>query len=96
VNVEVRLFATLATFLPSEARLAGATVVDVPDRSTVGDVAAALGIPVGMPRVALVNGLEAGEGQGLAAGDVLTLFPPLAGGARRPGGGRRWLDRSPR
>lgn len=81
MNVEVRLFATFAAFLPSEARVAGATLVEVPDRSTVADVAVALGIPGGMSRVVLVNGLEAAEGHKLAAGDVVTLFPPLAGGA---------------
>jgi molybdopterin converting factor small subunit len=96
VNVEVRLFATFAAFLPSEARVAGATTVELPDRSTVADVAAALGIPGGMSRVALVNGHEAVEGHRLAAGDVVTLFPPLAGGSTRRAGRQRLLDQSPR
>jgi molybdopterin converting factor small subunit len=96
VNVEVRLFATLTAFLPFEARGAGATVLDLPDRSTVADVAAALGIPAGMSRVALVNGREAAEGQGLTAGDVVTLFPPLAGGVSARQGGRRLRGRSRR
>jgi len=80
VKVEVRLFATLAAFLPLEARPAGVTVVDVPVDSTVADLATVLGIPEAVARVTLVNASAAGDGHRLAAGDVVTLFPPLAGG----------------
>ena len=80
MKVEVRLFATLAAFLPPEARPAGSTVVDVPADSTVADLATVLGIPRAVARVTLVNDREAGEAHPLAAGDMVTLFPPLAGG----------------
>lgn len=80
MNVEVQLFATLAQFLPPQSD-SGRAVLDVPDGSTVGDVAGALGIPAAMPRIALVNGEDADDDLRLAPGDVVTLFPPLAGGA---------------
>lgn len=80
MKVEVQLFATLAQFLPPRSEH-GRAVVDVPDGGTVGDVADALGIPAAMPRIALVNGEDADDGRRLAPGDVVTLFPPLAGGA---------------
>jgi molybdopterin converting factor small subunit len=79
VRVEVRLFATLARYLPQDDR-AGATRLDVADGSTVGDVARALGIPADVSRIVLVNDRDADEDQPLRAGDVVTLFPPLAGG----------------
>ena len=78
--VEVRLFATLASYLPPDRQGAGAAVVDVPSGATVNDVAGQLGIPETIARVALVNGQETGLERRLAAGDVVTLFPPLMGG----------------
>jgi molybdopterin converting factor small subunit len=79
VRVEVRLFATLQEFLPPQSR-GGVAVLDVPAGSTAADVASRLGIPPGLERVLLVNGREAQPEGVLAPGDVLDLFPPLAGG----------------
>ena len=83
MRVEVRLFATLARYLP-EDNDAGVARLEVAEGSTVADVARALGIPSELSRIVLVNDRDAPDHQALAAGDVLTLFPPLAGGA---GGG---------
>jgi sulfur-carrier protein len=79
VRVEVRLFATLRSFLPPDSR-DGVVFLDVPDGSTVRDVAKRLGIPPDLERVALVNGLDRTPDTRLDAGDVVTLFPPLSGG----------------
>jgi molybdopterin converting factor small subunit len=82
VRVEVRLFATLARYLPDDHD-AGAAVLEVDEHSTVADVARALGIPAHLSRVALVNDRDATDDRPLTEGDVVTLFPPLAGGAAR-------------
>jgi molybdopterin converting factor small subunit len=79
VKVEIRLFATLAPFLPPNS-VAGAAVVSVPEGGTVAEIAERLGIPAALPRIALVNGEDAAPDRRLAAGDVVALFPPLAGG----------------
>jgi molybdopterin converting factor small subunit len=79
VRVEVRLFATLERFLPPGSR-GGTAILDVPEGSTASDVAQRLGIPAGLERVLLVNGREASPERTLAPGDVLDLYPPLAGG----------------
>jgi len=79
VRVEVRLFATLARYLPDD-HAAGAARLEVADGSTVADVARVLGIPSELSRIVLVNDRDAPDHQALAAGDVVTLFPPLAGG----------------
>lgn len=79
MRVEVRLFATLASYLPSGSR-GGATVLEIPQECTVADLVTRLGIPPALPRIALVNGHEADPDRRLATGDVVTLFPPLAGG----------------
>lgn len=79
MTVEVRLFATLAQFLPPGSR-DGSAMLDVPDGATIADVARRLGIPPGLDRVLLLNGSEAEPEQRVRSGDVLDIFPPLAGG----------------
>lgn len=79
MRVEVRLFATLTAFLPPNSR-EGTVTLDVPAGSTVRDVLGHLGIPADLERVSLVNGRDADAERTLGAGDVLTVFPPLAGG----------------
>jgi molybdopterin converting factor small subunit len=78
VRIEVRVFATLTAFLPPLTE--GATTLDVPPGSTIHDVIERLGIPADLERVSLVNGVDATPERPLSPGDVLTLFPPLAGG----------------
>ena len=77
MRVEVRAFATLRAFLPPGSR--HATVLAVPEGSTIRDVARALGIADEMALVALLNGREAEPGQPVTSDDVVTLFPPLVG-----------------
>ncbi|HEV8676000.1 MAG TPA: MoaD/ThiS family protein [Methylomirabilota bacterium] len=79
MKIEVRLFANLAAYLPPGARRDAATV-EVPDAATVADVARWLQIPDDLPRLVLVNGRDATADQPLVPGDVVTLYPPLAGG----------------
>jgi len=80
VRVEVRLFATLAAFLPPEGR-DGTAELEIPEGSTVTDVTSRLGIPADLARVVLVNGRDIGSEAPLTSRDVVTIFPPLAGGA---------------
>jgi molybdopterin converting factor small subunit len=56
-------------------------MLDVPDGSTVGELTKCLGIPPGLDRVILLNGREAEPAEPLRPGDVIDIFPPLAGGA---------------
>lgn len=79
MKIEVRLFATLATYLPEESDGRSATL-EVPDGGTVADVVRSLGIPDDMSFVTMINGRDAALDQPLVDGDVLSLFPPLAGG----------------
>ena len=82
MRVEVRVFATLAPYLPKDNQ-DGSAVLELVEGSTVGDAAGTLGIPQDFPRIVLVNGENADEHRRLRTGDVVTLFPPLAGGSRR-------------
>jgi sulfur carrier protein ThiS len=80
VRVDVQLHATLAGFLPAGAR-DGAAVLYLPEPSTVADIVERLGIPTALSRIVLVNGHDVEDDRGLRDGDVVDIFPPLAGGA---------------
>jgi sulfur carrier protein ThiS len=81
VRVGVTLFATLGAFRPPGTSAEHPVVLELPAGSTVAGLVTVLGIPSGMPYIALVNGEEAPDGRALDDGDAVTLFPPLAGGA---------------
>jgi molybdopterin converting factor small subunit len=83
VTVEVRLFATLAQFLPTGSK-AGSAVLDLPEGAIISDVTRRLGIPPGLDRVVLVNGTDVDGDARLHDGDAIDIFPPLAGGHRKP------------
>lgn len=80
MRLALELFATLAPFLPSDARSDGTATLEIDEAATVQDVLGLLEIPSTVPCITLVNGHDATPGQVLQDGDVLSLFPPLAGG----------------
>ena len=75
----MQLFATLSVYLPEHADGDRVTLA-LDEGATVGQVLQGLHIPLGIPCLSVVNGRDAAPEQILADGDVLTLFPPLAGG----------------
>ena len=80
MKVEVHLTATLRRYLPPGSR-GDHVVLDVPDGTTVDQVVHSLRIPPELERLTVVNGRDAVADQPLSDGDVLSVFPPLAGGA---------------
>jgi sulfur-carrier protein len=79
VKVEVCLFATLAAYLPATGS-GDSVILELPDGSTVGQVIESLKIPADLDSLRVVNGHDAPPEQMLNDGDVLSVFPPLAGG----------------
>jgi len=79
VKVAVHLTATLRGYLPPGTR-GDHVVLDVPHGTTVDQVIHSLRIPSELERLTVVNGRDAAPGQQLVEGDVLSVFPPLAGG----------------
>jgi molybdopterin synthase sulfur carrier subunit len=80
MKVDVRLFATLQSYLPAGAR-GDCASLELPPGATVGDVMASLNIPRDVACLIVVNGHDADPEQVLVAGDELAMFPPLAGGS---------------
>lgn len=79
MKVEVHLTATLRAYLPA-GTVGDNVVLDVPDGATVDQVVHSLRIPRELERLTVVNGRDAVPDQQLSEGDVLAVFPPLAGG----------------
>ena len=79
MKVEIRLFAQLSQYLPPDAKGRRA-VIDVPIASSVRDTARCLGIPEDTTGVMLINGQQADLDTILEENDVVSLFPPIAGG----------------
>ena len=79
MEIEVKLFATLRDYLPQESdRFSCKMKVD--EGTRVQDVLTRLKIPGEMPKIILVNGTHGKKEQVLKEGDVLSVFPPVAGG----------------
>lgn len=77
MKVRVHAFANLRGFGPNAN---GEFELPLAEGATVADLIAALRIPAAVEAVVLVNGRRADRTAGLAAGDAVTLFPPMEGG----------------
>jgi sulfur carrier protein ThiS len=85
MNVKVKLFATLSDYLPpAEERQGNEVALDVPEAVTVAQIIDQFNLPKKLVHLVLVNGHfvppAARESQALIEGDVLAIWPPIAGG----------------
>ena len=79
MNVEVKLFANFREFLPPGAK--GYSVfLDVEEGTTIRQILEMLKIPESIPMITLVNGIHQKFEDPMQANDILSLFPPVAGG----------------
>lgn len=78
MKLEVRLFASLTKFLPSGAKGKSA-IVELEESVTVDTLAEKLGFG-DIACVVMVNDQQAHRGSTLNEGDVVSFFPPIAGG----------------
>jgi sulfur carrier protein len=79
MEIEVKLFATLRDYLPKGSGQFSCKV-EIDSADTVGDVLEKLKIPEAIPKIILVNGIHSNLDRVLKFGDVLSVFPPVAGG----------------
>lgn len=84
MNITLKLYATLGDYLPVEARRTNQLALEVEEATTVTDVIAPLRMPEKLVHLVLVNGHfvppAARATRKLAEGDVLAIWPPIAGG----------------
>ena len=79
MQIEVKLFATFRNHLPPGSGPFSSSI-EVETGQTIRDVLEHFRIPEDTPKILLVNGLHARPQDVLQEGDVLSVFPPLAGG----------------
>jgi molybdopterin synthase sulfur carrier subunit len=79
MDVQVRLLATLRRYRP-ELSPGAAVTLEVPEGTTVRQVAAEVGIPDSVPLVVMVNAGVCRLDYVLTEGDTVSLFQPVAGG----------------
>ena len=75
--VKLKFFAGLREYLPPGESPYSA---ELADGATVAEVFRRFGVPPEKPRIILVNGRHADPDHVLADGDLLAVFPPVAGG----------------
>jgi len=79
MEIEVKLFATLRDYLP-EGSSRFSCKIKIDGQTRVQDILAKLKIPEEMPKIILVNGVHGKKDLILKEGDILSVFPPVAGG----------------
>jgi len=79
MKVEVKLFANFREFLPPGTK-EYSVFLEVEEGTSIGQVLEILKISETIPMLTLVNGMHQKFEDPLHSGDVLSLFPPVAGG----------------
>jgi len=79
MKVEVKLFANFREYLPPGSDKYG-ILLELEEGTTIGQVLEGLKIPESVPMITLVNGIHRRAEDPLEPGDVLSVFPPVAGG----------------
>ncbi len=84
MNITFKLFATLTDYLPPEARRSNQVTLDVAQDAPISQIIEPFGMPPKLVHLVLVNGKyitpEDRKTTTLVEGDVLAIWPPVAGG----------------
>ena len=84
MHITFKLFATLTDYLPADARRSNLVELEVADDATIVQIIAPFGLPDKLVHLVLVNGTfippEDRASKTLVEGDVLAIWPPIAGG----------------
>jgi molybdopterin converting factor small subunit len=84
MKVELKLFATLADYLPADARSTNSVQLELAQGITVDEVIGRFKLPLKLVHLVLVNGAyvppAARAARLLAENDTLAIWPPIAGG----------------
>jgi sulfur carrier protein ThiS len=84
MNITLKLYAGLTDFLPLQVRTANQMPLELAKGTSIERAIEPLGLPAKMVHLVLVNGVYASPEQRpsfvLKDGDVLAIWPPIAGG----------------
>ncbi|MCM5679557.1 MoaD/ThiS family protein [Schlegelella sp. S2-27] len=84
MKITFKLYATLTDYLPAHSRIGNVVDLEVPEGATIEQVTEPFNLPRQLVHLVLVNGHyiapEQRAGHRLQEGDVLAIWPPIAGG----------------
>ena len=84
MKIEFKLYASLGQYLPPAVRQDNRMPLDVVEGSTIGQIIEPFGLPEKLVHLVLVNGVYIAPQERLVhvlkEGDVLAIWPPIAGG----------------
>jgi sulfur carrier protein ThiS len=84
MHITFKLYASLTDYLPPARRPGNVIELEVAEGASVAEVIAPFSLPVKMVHLVLINGLfvppEERTSRALKEGDVLAIWPPIAGG----------------
>ena len=84
MKITFKLFASLTDYLPVEARYTNVIEIDIAPDATISQIIEPFGMPPKLVHLVLINGkyIEPAMrlSQTLVEGDVLAIWPPIAGG----------------
>ena len=84
MNITFKLYASLTDYLPVDARRGNRVALTVDATATIASIIAPYGLPMKLVHLVLVNGVyvppEQRATHTFVDGDVLAIWPPIAGG----------------
>ena len=84
MKITFKLYASLTDYLPADRRTSNWMPLEVEPGATIASVIAPFNLPMKMVHLVLINGVYVPPAQHatrtLVEGDVLAIWPPLAGG----------------
>ncbi len=84
MKITFKLFASLTEYLPQQARYTNVVELDVAPDASILQIIEPFGLPPKLVHLVLINGRyvepEKRMTQTLVEGDVLAIWPPVAGG----------------
>ena len=84
MKITFKLFASLTEFLPQQARYTNVLALEVAPDASISQIIEPFGLPQKMVHLVLVNGKYIEPDKRLThtlnEGDVLAIWPPIAGG----------------
>ena len=84
MQITFKLYASLGEYLPTDKRRGNEMSLEVAEQATIAEIIAPFGLPPRLVHLVLVNGAFVPPAERatrtLVAGDVLAIWPPIAGG----------------
>jgi sulfur carrier protein ThiS len=84
MKITLKLFASLTDYLPPESKYTNIVALDIAPETTIDQLVEEYRLPEKLVHLVLVNGsyvaAELRATRTLAEGDVLAIWPPIAGG----------------